>query len=401
MELTGIWPPLPIIITDVFDRFISEDYDFDAAIAYHNRISEIYLVNLERLQLERLALAMHVQFPALIDLSLEFGNIGPGPALPDGFLSGSVPNLQSLILYTIAFPGLPELLLSTTHLVSLALFNIPLSECFSLEAFVTNLALLANLKFLTIGFESLLSYPDPERRRLPPQTRTILPALTRFEFQGISEYLDDLVARIDAPLLDSISIIFFHRLIFDIPQLARFMRRTTRFQALNETHVHFYFDADFCHRGVQVKISQPTRTFDDKSRLRIIYKKSDGLLSSLAQVYTSFIPSISMVECLYIYCLPQWQDNAEGLQWLEFFHPFTGVKNLYVAQIFSRFIALALQDLVGERVTEVLPALECLFLGDLHPSGPVEEAIGPFVAARQLLGHPVAVSRWKKEALLY
>jgi hypothetical protein len=41
-------------------------------------------------------------------------------------------------------------------------------------------------------------------------------------------------------------------------------------------------------------------------------------------------------------------------------------------------------------------------LEELKPSGPVQEAIGQFVAARQLLGHPVAVSRWNvtKEVLL-
>ena len=38
------------------------------------------------------------------------------------------------------------------------------------------------------------------------------------------------MARIDAPLLDSISITFDHLLISDIPQLAQFMRRTTRIQ---------------------------------------------------------------------------------------------------------------------------------------------------------------------------
>jgi hypothetical protein len=105
-----------------------------------------------------------------------------------------------------------------------------------------------------------------------------------------------------------------------------------------------------------------------------------------------------MVEHFYINGRPQWQDNVEGMQWMEFFHPFTAVKNLYVPLVFARSIAFALQDLVGERVMDVLPALESLFLEDLHPSGPVHEAIEQFVAARQLLGRHVAVSRWEREA---
>jgi hypothetical protein len=47
-------------------------------------------------------------------------------------------------------------------------------------------------------------------------------------------------------------------------------------------------------------------------------------------------------------------------------------------------IAPTLQELVGERVIEVLPALQCLFLDKLHPSGTVQEEIVKFVNARQL-----------------
>jgi hypothetical protein len=60
----------------------------------------------------------------------------------------------------------------------------------------------------------------------------------------------------------------------------------------------------------------------------------------------------------------------------------------------------ALKGLYGERVTEVLPALQDIFLEGLNPAEPVEpiqEAIKPFIAARQLFGHPVAVHDWKRE----
>ena len=45
-------------------------------------------------------------------------------------------------------------------------------------------------------------------------------------------------------------------------------------------------------------------------------------------------------------------------------------------------------------MTEVLPALETLFLDDRFPAGPKQEAFGQFVAARRLAGHPIAVSQW-------
>ena len=57
-------------------------------------------------------------------------------------------------------------------------------------------------------------------------------------------------------------------------------------------------------------------------------------------------------------------------------------------------IAPTLQELVGGRATEVLPALQTLSLQGTLPSG-VQETIDKFVAARELAGHPIAVSRWE------
>jgi hypothetical protein len=70
------------------------------------------------------------------------------------------------------------------------------------------------------------------------------------------------------------------------------------------------------------------------------------------------------------------------------------VKNLYVSKDGAGRIAPALQALARESVPEVLLTLESLYLEELPPLGPIQEAIGQFVSARQLLGHPVAVSHW-------
>ena len=96
---------------------------------------------------------------------------------------------------------------------------------------------------------------------------------------------------------------------------------------------------------------------------------------------------------------PLWQDDIEDSpgQWLELLRPFTAVNDLYVSKIFVPRIAPALQELVGERATEALPALQTLFLRETLSSGPVQEAIEQFVTARQLSSHPIAVSHWKGE----
>jgi hypothetical protein len=85
------------------------------------------------------------------------------------------------------------------------------------------------------------------------------------------------------------------------------------------------------------------------------------------------------------------------MQWLEFFHPFTAVKNLYLSEEFTPSIASALQDLVGSRMTEVLSTLQNIYLERLQPSEPIQEGIEKFVAARQLSGHPITVSRWQRD----
>lgn len=68
------------------------------------------------------------------------------------------------------------------------------------------------------------------------------------------------------------------------------------------------------------------------------------------------------------------------------------MKDLYISEKIVPLIAPALQELVGWRVTEALPALECLFLDGLRASGPVRDAIMPFVSARQLSTHPITAS---------
>jgi hypothetical protein len=194
------------------------------------------------------------------------------------------------------------------------------------------------------------------------------------------------VTRIDAPLLNSVRITFFHQLIFDIPQFALFTKRTPiSFQTFNDAHVTFDFDkVGFHHLGRRyISLEISCRKLD-----------SDWQLSTLAQVLT-FFPPIYMVEHLRIGGSPIYfpSKDIESVQWLEIFQQFTAVKHLSAPRGFLESIALFLQELVGERVADVLPALEKLSLEGLESSGPVQEAIGKFVAARELSGHPVAVDR--------
>ena len=392
MELAGIWPPLPIIIRNIRKPFP----EIDAAIVHRSRVREIdlYLPVFRRSPMERLISAMREPFPALIRLRLKFPSYVYMPTvLPDGFLGGSAPHLRSLELHSIVFTALPKFLLSATDLVDLTLRDIPEPGYISSETLLTCLAVLTNLKSLTIEFQPP---PEPEVQHPLSPTRTILPALTYFELFCISEYLEYLMAHIDAPLLDTLRIALSYEDIFDIcdiSQLCQFMRRTARFQALKEAHV------DFDYEGILVTSYPPTQTVDEEPGFRISGRFLIWGPSIMAEALTPLFPPIHIVEDLYIYgnenLLSEWEDPIENVEWLQIFRSFTAVKNLYLRKEIARCIALPLQGL-GVRVADVLPALECLFLEDLEMLGPAEEAIGQFVTARRLSGRPVALSSWNK-----
>jgi hypothetical protein len=92
-----------------------------------------------------------------------------------------------------------------------------------------------------------------------------------------------------------------------------------------------------------------------------------------------------------------WLESTENGQWLEFLHPFTAVKDLYLSKEFALYIMPAQLGPVGEGMTEALPALRNLFLERMPSPGPVEEITRHFVVARQLSSHQIAISYWDVE----
>jgi hypothetical protein len=351
--------------------------------------------------MEKVLSAMQVPFPKLTHLLLKSKETVT--VLPDySFLDGRAPNLRSLWLDHIPIPGLPGLLLRSTELSNLQLYGVPHSGYFSPEELATCLSTLRNLGEFTLKFVSPLSRPG---RHPPPLKHSLLPVLTKLTFKGVSEYLEDLVAHIDAPQLYRLNITFFNQIDFDTPQLVRFISHTPGLNAIEEAHLHF--------RGGAAGASLQSLTNQQKAcrvpvNVEILCGELDWQVSSLEQLFAPFSPSIFTPEDLYIYqtrdLRPDWKDNVEDALWLELLHPFASVKNLYVSKEFASRIVPSLQELVGGGTTEVLPTLQNIFIQDLEPSGPVKGAIETFVAARRLSGRPITVSRWardwKRERLL-
>jgi hypothetical protein len=252
---------------------------------------------------------------------------------------------------------------------------------------------LTSLDFLKLEFKSTQSRPNRASQHSPPLTRSVLPALTRFIFKGVSEYLEKLVARFDAPKLNFLQITFIGRIVFGAPHFIQFISRTPKSNSIKGALVNFGDD------GAKVKLSSISSRINEYGEFNVKFSSSalDRQISSLARVCTSSLPPFSTLEDLYIDRFKNiyWLDDFENrdVPWLELLRPFGSVKNLYISEQFALHIVPALQEL-GSRATEVLPTLQNIFLEGLKPSGRIREGIRQFVATRQVTSHPLVISCW-------
>ena len=398
-ESLDIWPPLPIIIRYWLYSTSTSEYPIPNAITaleQRNRVRQIQLSHVTRPLLDILTTAMREPYLALTTLEL-WSDDEMAPVLPDTFLGGFAPRLQRISLEGIAFPALPRLLFSTVNLVSLLLDKIPpdTTGYISPQVMATSLSRLTWLKFLRIDF--LPPGLPPDLLQNPrQQTRAVLPSLTWLEFQGVNEYLEDLLSRIEAPLLENIDIKFFDQITFDVPQLLQFITHSEKLNSPNEAKMNFH--SDF----IQITLS-PQRGTVGSFTLQALCTVPLWQLLSVVQICDQAIPLLSSVQRLEIcggeheHSLREWQDNIEIAQWLELFYPFTMVASLHVTENLGPFSASALCELTGRRAAEVLPALRNLFLEGPEPSEFWEGDIWQFIAARRHCSLPVMVCRHRRD----
>jgi hypothetical protein len=386
-RMLKVWPAFPIAINagDIAMTRAEGAKNVVAALGHSGRINEINIRGVPNSLLRRFAALPPAPFPALT--SLHLGSKHESPlVLPTSFMGGSAPRLQLLVLDNIPYLGLHDLLSSATDLVDLSLLNVPHSGYISPGDMVTSISGMAKLRSLRLVFQSPLSRPDlvVTGKRPPPLKRALLPALTSLYFRGISEYLDDFVAQVDAPLLHNVTITFFNQLVFNVSQLPQFLDRTGELRDPDQADIVFSRD--------KVTVTASGKT------LRIACKDTDWQISALSQLCSSISRSLRSSKRLNIrerFPRPHWQDDMENLQWTELLRPFASVEHLYLSEELASRMMPALQELTGNGVTEVLPVLRNLFL-DRHwgsESMPPWDAIGKFVAERHRSGHAVAIHR--------
>ena len=399
-----IWPIFPIHIEYMIPEAIEGiDDNIVAALEHPDRVSAVGLYRVTGPQLGTMIAVMQEPFPALTHLCLTC-MLNDVPLLPSEFLGRSAPCLRTIKLVGIPFPALPVLLLSTSDLVTLHIFNIPQTGYISPEAMVAALATLSRLEDLDIGFQSPASRPD--QIRLLPVTQTILPSLTHVNFRGVREYLEDFAARIDAPRLQKIWISYFNQPFdFEVPQLCHFIERTLA-DVLNRPlrcSVEFYNDFVTLTAGptTDVPESESFEIFPSCIDVNILCKGVDWQVSHVAQVLNQ-VPALlssTIHFAIIAYSISPEPEDMDDVEWMELLRPISSVQALFVSREFSGHVSRALEDIVGWTVTDVLPDLDVLCLEDQPVS-----TVHKFIAARLESDCPVTTvdSRMEfKESLIY
>lgn len=193
------------------------------------------------------------------------------------------------------------------------------------------------------------------------------------------------MARIEAPFLTHLYLMFFYQPVFDIPQVPQFTRCIEKFVPPFKTAVYFFVDA------VRVFIFL---SHDNFFILQPQCKGLDRQLSSLEQIFTQCSSIFSHVVGLRLEGNGDPQGN-QSKSWLRCLRPFNAVKTLCVGDDYEELqlhIARVLGELGGEGAAEVFPMLHTLIFNQCYSiRTELIPLLKPFIDARQQSGHPVVV----------
>ena len=395
------WPPiLPLVINypgtfPFYDPTPGDEENIIAALTHADRLHRVDIYATSSL-FRKVINVMQKSFPVLTHLKLARDRHDlrrQSPILPRGFLGGSAPRLEYLYLSGISFPGLPSLLSLASNLLILRLNDIV--QDIPPETMVAGLAVLTRLSTLSIKFVRALSQLNQGRSRSNRPLPIILPALTLFHYQGYSEYLEDLLALIDTPMVDAITIEYFVGEI-QVPQLARFIGRTKNLKDAQFRNAYVTFSHD--QVNVELELNPPLGEpqTDVNLKLTLLGPWLDIQAPYVVGVLDQVVALFSNVGHLFTHasCL-EWRDMADldSNEWLRFLRLFPAVETLHLSGDIVPYIVSAFEDIPEEMLTETMPALHMLWLdeGESREEDRPVGSITRFLTLRQLSGCPVTV----------
>ena len=310
--------------------------------------------------------------------------------LPREFGS-DIPHLRALRMDGFGLPSLPRLLLSAHSLASLQLEKIP-GVGYTLEALIVCLPSITQLETLLIRFLSptlrgsrpVLSSTDWS---LPGSS--VLPVLNFIEFHGTSEYLESLLSGISAPRLERFHIDFFNQLVFDAPQLSRFISRSEIQQSSTHATIHSSF------AGISITLTQ--LGVPHQLSLRLSCTQLDWQIPFMAEVCDKLSLTLADVEQLKISAFTSFLGEKDDMdlihsEILELFRPFRHVKRLCITEASLPLVSGALGRVTGEQLLIVeLPELQEIQTETHAEVASARKKLAPFIAARNRSLHPVVL----------
>jgi len=378
-------PPFPLIIDymDKYHRVTAEDHHdegIQVALRHRDRVRRIRL-SWPIPNLQKFIIAINDEFPMLEYLYIgPLGTYGTSPTL--ALTTLQAPHLRHLILHGFAFPT------TTAGLVTLSLTNIYPSAYFPPNHLLRRLSIMPQLETLMIGFHFPIPNRDIERQLLhaPITTNAILPNLRSFRFKGTSAYLEALLPRITAPLLERLNVTFFNQLTLSIPHLLQFIQATEHLE-FNNAMIGFF------DQGVDVSVSPHEGAKVFAFNMRVICPHLDWQVALAVQISHALRAEFSGVEDLTLeywgyFSSSQQHHEADQSQWLELLMLYSNVKTLRLEDELVWELSRSLQSADGESSMELLPRLERLSYSGSRLAG---QAFSNFLHVRYNAGHPITL----------
>ncbi|KAH9174715.1 hypothetical protein EDB89DRAFT_464239 [Lactarius sanguifluus] len=321
---------------------------------------------------------------------LDTGDRATGFVLPDVFLKGHSPRLRTLMMIGVSLPSLSSLLLSPTRLSCLVLDGIPDLSHLPPRELLVHLNNMPQLRYLNIGFLSTTHHRRLAGDVNPTLDRVALPHLKRFHFRGACTYLESLVTNLDAVAVYELVFTLFHQLMYAIPQVSAFLRRTKRF-GFDGVRINFWPE------GLVVSASPViSPSPKDVLCLRIPCARLDFQVASAAQICRALRPNFANMEDLFVKYhqnqLPmQWHDGeVDPTLWKELLSQFSGMKTLWISSALVLEVTASMShDTL--RLFEELPILAWIVVethGD-DTSTAAARSLSELLASVRSMGGPV------------
>ena len=381
-EMLAHSPPFPLIIfhDDHNPALTPEDErGIMFALKHRDRVRRISLKTPVPSS-QKVIKAMDGQFPIL-----EYLLITP-PTIHNAHLilpaTFRAPQLKYLMLNHFSSIGSP-LPTTAVNLVKLVLRWIHPSTNLYPHHLLPALSLLPQLQNLTLVFSSI---PDHEIQRhllhAPNITHTTLPNLRIFNFGGVCAYLEAFLSRMSTPLLETLSVSFFHQLNFSVLHLRQFV---TNAENIRSSRVNFLF----YHKAVVVYMYSSMSASVYKLFLRVSCDHLDLQVSSMAQIFSVLNPLFAAVDLTLDYRShtpsSQWHNQVDHTQWRKLLGSFGNVRTLRVHDGLVGELSRCLAS-DGEPAPEILPELETL----VCPIGSRDDQkFARFVHDREVAGLPI------------